>query len=214
MDQSSMHLLEFEPRFEQQVQALILTVYQEFGYGRYLDADLLAIAPTYAGRSRLWVAADGDQVVGTGAIRERSPVMAEVKRIYVGSLPGDTDALVRAGRPSSCRLLIVIPAPNPHGRPGRRRNAGPVARSSPILLPFSTGKGDRQRQLSGQYFQLRRKRQRKRDPVLQILRPPAEAALPGPLRLALLRRWWGRLPVRFERGDALAEPVAGYPRSG
>ena len=111
MDQSSMHLLEFEPRFEQQVQALILTVYQEFGYGPYLDADLLAIAPTYAGRSRLWVAADGDQVVGTGAIRERSPVMAEVKRIYVGSLPGDTDALVRAGRPSSCKLLIVIPAP-------------------------------------------------------------------------------------------------------
>jgi len=83
-----------------------------------------------------------------------------------------------------------------------------------MVLPFSSGKCDRERHLPRQCFQLRRKLRRKRDPVLQILRPPAEAALPGPLRLALLGRGWGRLQMRFERGDALAEPVAGYPRSG
>src|SRR5919197_6560529 len=71
-----------------------------------------------------------------------------------------------------------------------------------------SAKCDRERHLSRQRFQLRRKLRRKRDPVLQILRPPAEAALPGPLRLALLGRGWGRLQVRFERGNALAEPVA------
>jgi hypothetical protein len=81
----------------------------------------------------------------------------------------------------SC-LLVILPTT------GRRRNAGPVARSSPMVLPFSSGKCDRERHLSGHCFQLRRKLRRKRDPVLQILRPPAEAALPGPLRLALLGR--------------------------
>src|SRR5436190_24200798 len=82
---------------------------------------------------------------------------------------------------------------------------------SPLYFPgrlFSSGKGDRERHLSCQCFQLRCKLRRQRDPVLQILRPPAEAALPGRLRLALLGRGWGRLQVRFERSDALAEPVA------
>jgi GNAT superfamily N-acetyltransferase len=87
MSDTSVRIQELEPQFETEVRELIQHVYREFGFGPDVtpegNPDLFDIARVYAGRGRFWMAMDGDRVIGTGALREKSAEMAEVKQMYL-----------------------------------------------------------------------------------------------------------------------------------
>src|SRR5437660_10481488 len=87
MSDSGVCILAFEPQFELQVREVIQQVYREFGFGPDVtpesDPDLFDIPRSYADRSQFWVVVHGEQLVGTGAIREKTPEIGEVKRMYL-----------------------------------------------------------------------------------------------------------------------------------
>jgi GNAT superfamily N-acetyltransferase len=87
MDENSIRIREFESAFEAEVRELIQRVYREFGFGPDVtpesNPDLFDIARVYSGRGRFWMAMDGGRVIGTGALREKSAQLAEVKQMYI-----------------------------------------------------------------------------------------------------------------------------------
>jgi GNAT superfamily N-acetyltransferase len=87
MSESGVRIIEFEPKFELRAREAIQQVYREFGFGPDVtpqsDPDLFDIPHIYAGRGRFWVAVHGDQLVGTGAVRQKTPEIGEVKRMYL-----------------------------------------------------------------------------------------------------------------------------------
>jgi GNAT superfamily N-acetyltransferase len=87
MSDIGIRILEFEPQFECQIREVIQQVYREFGFGPDVtpesDPDLFDIVGTYTGQGRFWVAIHGEQLVGTGAIRQKTPEVGEVKRMYL-----------------------------------------------------------------------------------------------------------------------------------
>jgi putative acetyltransferase len=84
---SGVRIGEFEARFEVQARDVIQQVYREFGFGPdvtpHSDPDLFDISGVYTGRGRFWVAVHGEQLVGTAAVRQKTPEIGEVKRMYL-----------------------------------------------------------------------------------------------------------------------------------
>ncbi|MFL6010399.1 MAG: GNAT family N-acetyltransferase [Gaiellaceae bacterium] len=75
-------MVPFEPRYAGDFRALVSETLREFGFDPdpTLDPDLEDPSGTYAA---LWVAVDGDRVVGSVAMRELGDGAAELKRMYL-----------------------------------------------------------------------------------------------------------------------------------
>ncbi len=84
-DVPAVRIIRFEPRYGPETKAFILSVLAEFGcpYHPEWDADLDKIAEIYKGRSRFWLALDGDAVVGTAAMLWSCGAVFELKRMYL-----------------------------------------------------------------------------------------------------------------------------------
>jgi putative acetyltransferase len=87
MSDTGVRIVEFEPQFASPVRELIQDIYREFGFGPDVtpdsDPDLFDVTGVYSGRSRFWLAMDSERLIGTGALREKAPELAEVKRMYL-----------------------------------------------------------------------------------------------------------------------------------
>jgi putative acetyltransferase len=72
----------FQPQYTDGFRALVADTLREFGFepDRELDADLDDPAASYAA---LWVAVDGDKVVGSAALRDLGDGRVELKRMYL-----------------------------------------------------------------------------------------------------------------------------------
>jgi ribosomal protein S18 acetylase RimI-like enzyme len=91
-----MSIVPFEPRHADGFRALVADTLREFGFefDPQFDADLDDPARTYR---RLWVAVDGERVVGSIALRDLGDDAFELKRMYL--------APERRGRGLGKRLL-------------------------------------------------------------------------------------------------------------
>ncbi|MBI3559660.1 GNAT family N-acetyltransferase [Candidatus Gottesmanbacteria bacterium] len=80
-------IIEYDQKYQEGIISLIYTTLEEFGSHfdpvLPIDEDLTRIPEVYNGRSRFWVALDGDVVIGTVAIREVDQDIAELKRMFV-----------------------------------------------------------------------------------------------------------------------------------
>ncbi len=79
-----MAIVSFQPSHVDGFRALVSETLREFGFAPdpELDADLDDPAATYAA---LWVAVDGDAVVGSVALRDLGDGAVELKRMYLRS---------------------------------------------------------------------------------------------------------------------------------
>lgn len=84
----SLHIIEFDPKYEYKVKKLIFTVVSELGFPphptpthRYKDLD--HIEKRYRGRSRFWIAIINDKVIGTVAIKKVDTHACRLRRMFV-----------------------------------------------------------------------------------------------------------------------------------
>jgi len=81
-------ILEFQPKYQQQVIELIDSILKELGViplSNQLidDPDLYQIAKIYQGQSRFWVALKNEQVIGTVGVRKINHTKAKLVRMFV-----------------------------------------------------------------------------------------------------------------------------------
>ena len=92
---TAVNIIEFEPRYSDQVKQLLITVLQSLDLteasealmlgsdAAYDDSDLDQVAAFYTGRSRFWLAVVEDEVIGMAAIQEADTAAAVVRRMFV-----------------------------------------------------------------------------------------------------------------------------------
>lgn len=82
-------IVEYEPRFDAGVRAVIAAGLASAGVSENKYPEIWEqVAPSYisdhyVNRGRFWLALSGEEVIGTIAIQEKDPLIAEIKRMFV-----------------------------------------------------------------------------------------------------------------------------------
>jgi len=83
----SIVIVEFEQKYIEGVKKVVHTVMSalrpDYKPKDPRNADLDNVDDIYGGKGKFWVAKDGDRVIGTVAIQEKTPQKANVKRLFL-----------------------------------------------------------------------------------------------------------------------------------
>lgn len=78
---------EFKPEYQEAVKNVINTVMSalrpDYNPNDLKNAELNKINEAYTGKGRFWVAKDGNKIIGTVAIFQRSPEEANLKKLFL-----------------------------------------------------------------------------------------------------------------------------------